>query len=524
MQVNKGIPMKNSKHDKMTDDFYMTPGVVKEFQKIQAIFMTSYIKNKDKMPLNIWLEKELGENLPTYSADKIKNISDDIISSIKNTEEKKKSLESAMKKGISKESWLTNQLKKITSHMSTDKSLDYLKGIDKEVANANELLNKCILTKSGGINRNPNLHGFLAEVMHVASFNINAATKKSKYRARIPVSKTGAYNKNSVDILIEDVSKPVNKVVKRYQCKYCKSPHITNAAFKKGKYYGQQLLVPFEHLNKIVKKHISHLSSPDGVTSDNIERAKTIEVQKAIQNYQNVSYSHKNISLSGIAKGIARETGKASLLGVGIGACSSVVKQKFNNEDGSIETEKVVKDSLETGTDFGLKAAVAGALKIAADRELLGENLRELDSTGFADIAFLAVENFKLLYQIGTKKITIQEGIEKTQVNTMSMIAGNASGKTGEKVGEKVGEVAGSAIGTSMGPTGAKIGGFIGKAIGHIGGAVVGEAAAKGGQKIMPKCQKVVKEYVTKRIEIMKNKAKVLTDKKIKVTKELTTV
>ena len=68
------------------------------------------------------------------------------------------------------------------------------------------------------------LDGYIAEQHHAQTFNLNAAAGGSKFRARV-VEPYGTYNKNGVDIVVEDTT--TGKVVSRYQSKYCKDPSST---------------------------------------------------------------------------------------------------------------------------------------------------------------------------------------------------------------------------------------------------------------------------------------------------------
>ena len=88
---------------------------VSEFQKK---FLESYADTKDKMTVDAWLPQELQKQLPERTSKEIQEMSDEIISSLKTTEEMKVSQQKAIESGRSKESWLASTLMKSTSQMS----------------------------------------------------------------------------------------------------------------------------------------------------------------------------------------------------------------------------------------------------------------------------------------------------------------------------------------------------------------------------------------------------------------------
>ena len=66
-----------------------------------------------------------------------------------------------------------------------------------------------VSTRSGAVNRIPNLDGFIAEQHHADTFNLDAAAKGSPLRAEV----LGNQGKNSVDIVIKDGR---GHIVRRY--------------------------------------------------------------------------------------------------------------------------------------------------------------------------------------------------------------------------------------------------------------------------------------------------------------------
>ena len=67
--------------------------------------------------------------------------------------------------------------------------------------------------------------------------------------------------------------------------------------------------------------------------------------------------------------GIGKQAGAAALQGAVIGAGMTVAQKVWNGEE--IDGQEVVEAALTGGADFGVKAATAGALKVASEKEIL---------------------------------------------------------------------------------------------------------------------------------------------------------
>ena len=112
----------------------------------------------------------------------------------------------------------------------------------------------------------------------------------------------------------------------------------------------------------------------------------------------------------------------------------------------------------------------------------------------YANIAYVAVENVKVLGKVATGELTIREGFEKMQETTASTIAGLSSMKTGAEIG--------AAVGLAFGPVGAAVGGFVGGTVAYMAGSKVGELAVKGAQKVFEAGKTVVKKVAQKAADI----------------------
>ena len=119
----------------------------------------------------------------------------------------------------------------------------------------------------------------------------------------------------------------------------------------------------------------------------------------------------------------------------------TVAQKVWNGEE--IDGQEVVEAALTGGADFGVKAATAGALKVASEKEILSVIPKGTPAGTFANIAYVAVENVKVLGKVATGELTLREGFEKMQETTASTVAGLASMSKGAAIGGTVGLVFG---------------------------------------------------------------------------------
>lgn len=458
----------------------------KELKGIQQSFIESYIENKDKMDIQEWLNSELKINLHEKTELEIVEISDDIIKTIKLNENNKESLQEEINNGRSKESWFAASLKKSTSNLTTVQTGEYLQGLDEAIKSVNQSMYNTITTKSGAINQNYYLDGFIAEKHHANSFNLEANLKGCEYRAEVLVPKDGqTYHKNSVDIVVKDKT---GKIIERYQAKYGKTADHTIKMINEGNYNNQRLLVPAEQVEEVQKAFpnktvVSSIGSGD-VKSKPLDKTRAKELQNEAQsgNWNGLNWNEYNNK--DLAIGIGREAGYAAIQGAAIGAGMELATKVWNGEE--IKAEEVVEQALVSGADFGIKAATAGALKVGVEKGILKVIPKGTPAGTLANIAYIAVENVKVLGKVASGELTVKEGLNKMEQTTVSTVAGIAVGAKGTAIG--------ATIGTVFGPVGTVVGGFVGGTVGYIAGSKAGETLVKGVQKVREKATEVVKE------------------------------
>lgn len=455
----------------------------KELKPIVEDFVKSYSANPTA-PVESWLIPKMQEQLPERSHEEIVAMVDEIVVTIKVSEEKKASLEKAIDSGRSKESWFASEAKKATSAMSTQEAAKYLTNLDMALRQANESLYRTITTQAGTVSQNPRLDGFIAEQYHAQTFNMNAEATGSPYRAKVLEPNGNGYAKNSVDIFIVDGE---GKVVRRYQSKYCKDAKATEQAFEHGDYRGQQKLVPEGQEGDIAKKSTTVLEAPDGTTSNSLTKSRAEQMRDEAQSGNWNDLNWNEYATKDLAIGIGKHAGYAALQGAVIGVGFDVAQKLWHGE--SIDADEVVETAFVSGADFGVKAAAAGALKVGVEKEIIKVIPKGTPAGTIANIAYVAIEDVKVLGKMATGELTMKEGIEKLEQTTVSTAAGLVAMGKGAAIG--------AAMGTVFGPVGTAVGGFIGGTVGYMAGSKVGEAVVKCAQKVRDGAKKVAKIVVS---------------------------
>lgn len=455
---------------------------------IEKEFIESYVKHKDTMTVEEWLPIELGKQLPEKSSEEITEISDEIIASIKTTEKKKAELEKAVASGRDAKSWLAKEFMQYTSLMSAQEASMYLHGLDEAVKTANEAMYDAITTKAGVPSMNMNLDGFIAEQHHVNTFNMNAKASGSEFRAEVLKPNPGeTYTKNGFDVVIKDAS---GNRVHQYQMKYGATAEDTIRMLKDGNYSNQILVVPDEQVAAVQEafpnKTVTSTIREGNVSSNPLTKEEAKKLQEEAQKGNFLEADWSEFAAKDIAHGIANEVGKSCLMGAAVGAGMNVLSKVVQGEP--IDGAEVVETAIVSGTDFGVKTAVAGGLKVASERGLIAVIPKGTPAGTLTTIAFAAVEDAKVVAKIVTGELTIKEGVDKMQQTTVACVAGLAASVKGAEIG--------IAIGSFLGPVGTAVGGFIGGCVGYIAGSAIGELVVAGYHKIRDTAKSFVKSAV----------------------------
>ena len=455
---------------------YLDEDEQKGLAELQNDFIESYIVEKNTSDLPVWLNTKLGKELPDKSPEEIKQISDEIIGSLQKTEEMKVSLEQAIEIGRSQESWLEGQLKNATAQMSTQESAKYLQGLDDAIKKANAEMLDTVTTQAGAINQNMNLDGFIAEQHHANSFNMSAQTTGDTLRAEVLKPKLGeVYGKNTVDIVVKDAS---GKIVSRYQVKYGATAQDTIRMIKEGDYRGQQLIVPEEQVKEVQK------AFPDRKVSSEINAGKSKgkpltkeqakEMRDKVQKGDFMELDWNDYSIKDVAKGVAKQAGLAAVQGAAISTGIMLASNFIQGK--KIKGEEVVETAIKTGADIGVKTATAGALKVAVEKGIVRRIPKGIPGATYANIAFVAIENVKIMSKFASGELTAKECLTKMERTTGACIGGIVASTKGAAWG--------ASIGAALGPVGAAVGGIIGGSVAYVAGSKVGETVIKAAQKV----------------------------------------
>ena len=124
-----------------------------ELQKLTstfADFVNSYEQKGENVSVGDWLLSQLKSTLPEIGAETITQIRDAIISNIQSQEEMKTSLKAAHAKGMSSESWLAKQIKKLTASMGAQEASNLMNSIYSPLEKANHELFREIAAHEAG--------------------------------------------------------------------------------------------------------------------------------------------------------------------------------------------------------------------------------------------------------------------------------------------------------------------------------------------------------------------------------------
>lgn len=474
----------------LIDDEHRPLVTYSEGEKL-ATLMADFIKenkaNADR-PIEDWLPKVLEANMPELSKNEIDDICEEIVSSIEISSEKQTSLSVAITDGRSKESWFADEVIRATKDMSSGTTTQYMQGLDDTVSAANESLRDTITTKLGEVSQNPQLDGYIAEDYHAQTFNMNAEASGSQYRARVVKPDGHGYEKDGVDIEIYD--KKTGEVLKRYQSKYGSDAKKTESYFDKGDYENQERLVPDGQEDSVKDGH-NCIEAPDGTKSKPLSKEDAKKKQEDAQSGNWNDLDWNEYQLKDLAKGICIKASEAAILASAISVGIDIATKLYNDEKITLVEE--AKVAVKTGADAGLKAAIAGALKVAIEKGSIHILPKGTPASICTMIAVTAVEDVKIMTKIASGEYTFREGIDRIEQTTVSTVAGMMMSAKGALIGTNLGIV--------LGPVGAFIGGLIGGLVGYMIAAEVGKDVTIVAQKMRNAGIEATKEILNEKVD-----------------------
>ncbi len=472
-----------------------------QFVPILGKFIKSYNNKDENLSNREWLQIELKNEIPNLSDEDATRASNEILNDIETFDCNISSLNNACDSGKSKEEWFANTMTESSSSMSVYQYGEYLKNIDEVLKQCNADMLETVLTKESKINMNPQLNGFIAEQHHANSFNMKAALANSKFRAEVLKPKPGqTYGKNSVDLVIKDGS----QIVHRYQAKLSADAVHTIKNFKKigSNYNNQQLLTgklsksEFQKVKGAFSNQRSVTDKIGGTDRVNIEssaiskkEAQRLQYDLQQKGRMPARYTWNSYSTRELAFNLGKE---AALCGVQVAIITTGFGLAAKTISGQkIDKYQVVEKALVSGTDVGVKAATAGALKVGVEKGVIKFLPK---ASPYAAIACVAVENTKVLLQLGQGKISPLRAVEQMGRTSVSICAGLAVMGKGAvtALGAATFVASGIGLGTIAGPVGIIVG-FIGGTIGYMAGSTAGNLLYTGVGKFVNTAKSFVK-------------------------------
>ena len=523
-------------------------------EEIIKKFLKSYAENEksqDKKDLKTWLISELQNELPNKKVEDIEKIATELISGIEIYYQKKKEVEKYQSVGITNGDYIGNQiLEKVADEIEEAEIIDtkeviedmkeasnilsqyneamiyetaaikepqlvanvlsaksvnnYVDTVNTTIDNANKTLMESVTTKTGNINQNPNLDGFIFEEYHAGTFNIDAAVKQKSYYAEALKPEIGeTYGKNSIDIVIEDSG----KYVKKYSAKAYKNTNETAKSFYDKitgyKYKFQSKLVPTDQVGDIA-------NSVDKIKYNNVEskgitKSEIKDIQNNLQSGKkngDIFNFKKDVNTISISKQIGKQAMVNGTMGLGIGMAANIGVNLIQGKE--VEAEEVIEIGIKTGASMGMATAVAGGIRVAVEKKVIPTVFsRVLTNNTIGAIAAASMDIIGTAFKLGSGEITLGKAIKDIGKSVgaaygaivasgwgyaggmaiAGMIGLGTIGAVGTILGVGVAVVAGAVCAT----VGSKVAGAIASGIGAVAQTIVSGAVdiVKAGKEVV---------------------------------------
>lgn len=468
-------------------------------------FLQSYEQHKNEQSLEEWLCAEFRKYPDIWkNEEELHSSARDVIAAIEISNRKKESLHEHLKQGKSEASWLATEIEKGATATGAANVGAYANCIDSALGQANQKNWDAITRMDGFISQSPNLDGFIAEHHHANTFNLNAEAQGSAYRARVLEPKPGeTYSKNSMDIGIYDGN---GKLVKRYQAKYGADAEATAELHAKGDYRGQKLLVP-EGQGKDIPGS-TEVIEIDDIKSKPLSKDEAKALQKQAQQEQEAKqYEWNDVNRISVAKQIGKQALVGACITAGMQGTRILARRAWNSLNGktnlsaSEDLQEFFDSSIKSSAHVGVQVAVSGALVVAVKNGWLGTLLKNTPAGRIANIAYIGLENAKVLFKLNSGELNKDEALDamgQATVTTAVAIAGAVEGAA-----------LGASYGAVFGPAGVAVGGFVGGVVGGMAGGSIGESIYAGAKKLAKAAGEIISGGMNK-ISSLLNSAKSL--------------
>jgi len=492
-------------------------------EEIIKKFLKSYAENEksqDKKDLKTWLISELQNELSNKKVKDIEKIATELISGIEVYYQKKKEVEKYQSVGITNGDFVGNEIlekganeieeaeivdtkeviedmkeasnilsqyneamiyetaavkePQLVANVLSAKSVNnYVDTVNNAIDSANKTLMESITTKTGNINQNPNLDGFIFEEYHAGTFNIDATVKQKPYHAEALKPEIGeTYGKNSIDLIVEDSG----KYVKKYSAKAYKNAKESAKAFYDKitgyKYKFQSKLVPTDQVGDI---------------ANSVDK---IKYKTDIFNFK------KDVNTISISKQIGKQAVVNGTMGLVAGMAENIGTKIIQGKE--VEVEEVIEAGIKTGGSVGLSTAVAGGIRVAVEKKVIPTVFsRMLTNNTIGAIAASSMDIIETAFKIGSGEVTLSKAVKDV---------GNSLGAGyGAIVASGWGYAGGMAIAgmIGLGTIGA-VGTILGVGVAVVAGAVCATVGSKVARAIASGIGAVAETIVSGAVDIVK--------------------
>ena len=517
-------------------------------EKIIQKFLKSYAENEksqDKKDLKTWLISELQNELPNKKVEDIEKIATELITGIEIYYQKKKEVEKYQSVGITNGDYVGNEiLEKVADEIEEAEIIDtkeviedmkeasnilsqynetmiyetasikeaqlvanvlsaksannYVDTVNTAIDNTNKTLVESVTTKTGNINQNPNLDGFIFEEYHAGTFNIDATVKQKSYHAE--VLKPGAgetYGKNSIDIVIKEAKKNM----KKYSAKAYKNANETAKSFYDKitgyKYKFQSKLVPTDQTKEIV-------NSVDKIKFDNVEskgitKTEIKNIQSELQSGNkkaDIFNFKKDVNTISISKQIGKQAMVNGTIGLAIGMAANIGANIITGK--GLEAEEVIEAGIKTGASMGMATAVAGGIRVAVEKKVIPTVFsRILTNNTIGAVAVASMDIVGTAFKLGSGEITLGKAVKD--------VGNSISASYGAIISSGIGFSGGMALATTIGlGTIGTVGTILTGGLALVTGAVCGVVGSKVGGAIANGIGTVAETIVDGAVDIIK--------------------
>ncbi|WP_315283565.1 hypothetical protein [Fusobacterium hwasookii] len=517
-------------------------------EEIIKKFLKSYAENEksqDKKDLKTWLISELQNELSNKKVKDIEKIATELISGIEVYYQKKKEVEKYQSVGITNGDFVGNEiLEKVAVEIEEAEIIDtkevikdmkeasnilsqyneamiyetasikepqlvanvlsansvnnYVDTVNNTIDSANKTLMESVTTKTGNINQNPNLDGFIFEEYHAGTFNIDATVKQKPYHAKVLKPKLGeTYRKNSIDIVIEDSG----KYVKKYSAKAYKIVNGTAKSFydENGyKYRFQSKLVPMDQVGDIANS-VDKIKYND-VESKGITKTEIKDIQNDLQSGNkkvDIFNFKKDVNTISISKQIGKQVMLNGTMGLGVGMAANIRTKIIQGKE--VEAEEVIEAGIKTGASMGMATAVAGGIRVAVEKKVIPTLFSKmLTNNTIGAIAASSMDIIGTAFKLGSGEITLGKAVKDV---------GNSLGAGyGAIISSGIGFSGGMALATTIGlGTIGTVGTILTGGLALVAGAVCGVIGSNIALKIANGLGKITETVVDKAVDIVKS-------------------